>query len=149
MASFNGDAGTSEFSESVKLVTLDSLELGRCDFLKVDTEGYEYKALLGAVKTISKYKPYIFLESTHTAKVDGKYTNEVLLPLKTLSEMGYLLYLPAWKQSNGSYFIGIGPDFEMENFALLPFQPNDRFTFPGEAINIFAVHVDAVANLKN
>jgi len=32
------------------------------DFIKIDTEGYEYYILKGALKTINKYKPIILLE---------------------------------------------------------------------------------------
>jgi len=42
--------------------TIDSLALNSCDLIMLDTEGYEYKALLGAKKTIEKYKPLLCLE---------------------------------------------------------------------------------------
>ena len=32
------------------------------DFIKIDTEGYEYYILKGGIKTIKKYKPVIQLE---------------------------------------------------------------------------------------
>jgi hypothetical protein len=31
--------------------------------IKLDIEGYEYKAFLGAVKTIKKFKPIIYIEN--------------------------------------------------------------------------------------
>lgn len=59
----NAGAGHIEFgSGDIKLVTLDSLNLRRCDFLKLDIEGCEYEALLGAQKTISIHRPIMWIE---------------------------------------------------------------------------------------
>lgn len=49
----------------VKSTTMDSFFYDNdipVDFIKIDTEGYEYFILKGAQKTISKYKPIIQLE---------------------------------------------------------------------------------------
>jgi FkbM family methyltransferase len=45
----------------VNVTTLDSLGLAP-DFIKIDTEGWEYYILLGAMETINKYKPVIQIE---------------------------------------------------------------------------------------
>ncbi len=47
--------------ETIRVVTLDSLSLVP-SFMKIDVEGYEYFALQGAEKTITKYHPTILLE---------------------------------------------------------------------------------------
>lgn len=49
-------------TELMSCLPLDWLHLGRLDFMKLDIEGYEYYALLGAVRTILKFKPIICLE---------------------------------------------------------------------------------------
>lgn len=54
-------------SESVELMTLDDYcamnSIGRIDFIKVDTEGYEFEVLSGAKETISELRPqFIQLE---------------------------------------------------------------------------------------
>jgi FkbM family methyltransferase len=50
----------------VELTTLDAvaeeLKLDRLDLLKIDVEGFELDVLLGATKTIEKFKPKIFME---------------------------------------------------------------------------------------
>lgn len=46
----------------VPMMTIDSLNVDACDLLQLDVEGYEEHALLGAQKTIEKYKPVIVLE---------------------------------------------------------------------------------------
>jgi FkbM family methyltransferase len=53
------DDGTVE----VKCITLDSLDLPKISGLKIDVEGYEYKVLKGAEKTINKYRPVILYEA--------------------------------------------------------------------------------------
>jgi len=47
---------------AVKAVTLDSLELDRCDFIKLDLEGAELIALKGAKKLIDLHRPIIQCE---------------------------------------------------------------------------------------
>lgn len=42
---------------SVKIVSLDDIIVDKVDFIKADIEGFEYKMLLGAEKTLKKYKP--------------------------------------------------------------------------------------------
>ena len=41
---------------------IDELDLPACDLIQLDIEGYEYFALLGAIKTIEKYHPVIVVE---------------------------------------------------------------------------------------
>jgi len=43
-------------------IDIDSLELEKVDFIKIDTEGYEEKTLYGAEKTIKKFRPIIAIE---------------------------------------------------------------------------------------
>jgi FkbM family methyltransferase len=46
----------------VKLITIDSLNLQRLDFLKMDVEGMEIEALNGALETIKTHKPQLLIE---------------------------------------------------------------------------------------
>jgi FkbM family methyltransferase len=46
----------------VRTVRIDDLNLYRLDFIKLDVEGYECKALSGAMKTIEKFRPFIWVE---------------------------------------------------------------------------------------
>lgn len=43
-------------------IVVDNLNLQACDLIQLDIEGYELNALLGAVKTIKKYRPVICVE---------------------------------------------------------------------------------------
>lgn len=51
-----------EYSNSFKVVTIDSLKLDRCDFIKIDVEGYELEILKGAQDTIKRFKPKMLIE---------------------------------------------------------------------------------------
>lgn len=48
--------------QEVDVVTLDSLDLHRLDFLKLDVEGYEIQALTGGLQTLQKHRPWIWIE---------------------------------------------------------------------------------------
>jgi len=43
-------------------VTIDELGLGSCGFIKLDLQGFDYFALLGAEQTLRRFKPPIYLE---------------------------------------------------------------------------------------
>lgn len=47
----------------VEQITIDSLNLPRCDLLYLDIEGYEMMALAGAKVTIQKFRPVVVLET--------------------------------------------------------------------------------------
>lgn len=52
----------SENHEKVEVIPFDSLNTDKCDFIKVDIEGMERAFLLGAEKTINKFRPIMYLE---------------------------------------------------------------------------------------
>lgn len=54
--------------ERVGIVTIDSLELSRCDLIKVDVEGMEEEVIAGAEQTIAKFRPVLYLENDRVEK---------------------------------------------------------------------------------
>lgn len=46
----------------IEMRTIDSFKLERCDFIKIDVEGFELDVLQGAIKTIQKCKPKMYIE---------------------------------------------------------------------------------------
>ena len=51
--------------EEIETMTVDSLNLTECDYIKIDVEGFEPLVLMGAEETIRKFKPTILFESNH------------------------------------------------------------------------------------
>ena len=47
----------------VQTMAIDDLHLDQCDFIKLDIEGDELKALVGAKRTIEEFQPVMFLET--------------------------------------------------------------------------------------
>jgi FkbM family methyltransferase len=80
-------ANNNEFREEdvIKVITLDSLNIFKCDLIKVDVQGYELKLFMGAQKTINTFKPIIFLENY----VEDKTS---ILTKNHLIELGYDFY---------------------------------------------------------
>lgn len=55
----------------VRMITVDSLELTQCNFMKIDVEGDELAVLRGANETIHRFRPFMCIEvnpSTLTRK---------------------------------------------------------------------------------
>ena len=46
----------------VSVTAIDDMDLPRLDFFKLDVEGYEVPALQGALKTIQRHRPWIWVE---------------------------------------------------------------------------------------
>jgi FkbM family methyltransferase len=57
------DSSTTNVGEEVSMITIDSLNLQNCDYMKIDVEGAERMVIAGAANTIKKYKPIICYES--------------------------------------------------------------------------------------
>lgn len=69
-----------------KAISIDSLNLPSCGFLKLDVEGAEHKALQGAVITIEKYRPFILVEMNNLGKRFGIRDGDTA---KLIKSMGY------------------------------------------------------------
>ena len=63
----NNSKGKGEFIK-IKTETLDNLKIQRVNFLKIDVEAFEKEVIEGGLNTISRDKPYLFIESWITDK---------------------------------------------------------------------------------
>lgn len=52
-----------ETDDPIITMSIDHWHLKQCDFIKLDIEGAELKALKGGIRTIEKFKPVMFIES--------------------------------------------------------------------------------------
>jgi FkbM family methyltransferase len=73
----------------VPLITIDSLNLPGCDLLQLDIEGFELKALRGAINTINKFKPVLCIELCE--KWLNRYNNNSIEVFKFIENLGYTL----------------------------------------------------------
>ncbi len=64
--------------DEFEVMTIDGLNLDRCDMIQLDIEGYELFALKGGVKTIDRFHPVICLELKSTGLKYGIEDNEVI-----------------------------------------------------------------------
>jgi FkbM family methyltransferase len=87
-----GGLGFGEDGEEVKAVTIDSLSLNECDFIKLDLEGAEPLALIGATETIKKLHPTVLFEHNHhqlSDKIYEEFGAEKRTSFEILSSLGY------------------------------------------------------------
>lgn len=82
-----GGIGIGEGGEQVSIVTIDSLGLDACDFIKIDVEGAEALVLMGAKETIAKYKPVICFEYIPGMKTDHLENLFQLQKIKDVKEL--------------------------------------------------------------
>lgn len=73
-------------SASVETIMIDSLDLPRVSLIKLDIEGAEREALIGAKNLIARDRPVIILECQLPE------TDPLLNPLKVLTEWGYVFF---------------------------------------------------------
>lgn len=90
--------------EECEMITLDSLNLDGCDFIKMDIQGAEPLAIKGGENTIKKYKPIIFFEYTPgdpDTNIDPSHINMDSIPdmMELLEYLGYKNF----KQIEGNF----------------------------------------------
>ena len=70
--------------EPVEQISIDSLNLNQCHFMKIDVEGMECQVLKGAKETIGRHRPILYVEN------DREEHSEELIRL--IASMNYRLY---------------------------------------------------------
>jgi FkbM family methyltransferase len=73
----------------VDVFPLDALALTRCDFIKMDVEGFEPFLIRGAIQTLKKFHPLIFCELNDGALARYGFTKADII--KPLTDLGYRL----------------------------------------------------------
>ena len=77
--------------ETATTIALDSLNIPKLDFIKLDIQGFEYKALIGGINTIKNNMPTIFIENYDGRCADDQIEQE-RAPINLLLELGYKGY---------------------------------------------------------
>jgi len=89
-----GGIGLGQHGQTVRMMTVDELDLQQCDYMKIDVEGAEILVLLGRQKTIQSFQPLIWFECTDKTITEEMKTSlsleEELPSVETyLSSFGY------------------------------------------------------------
>lgn len=77
--------GNHHSGQAVPVVTIDSLNLSSCEFIKADVEGMEESALRGAENTIKQFLPMLYVENDRQEKA-FELTSYI-------SSLGYRMFL--------------------------------------------------------
>lgn len=72
-------------TDIVPMVTVDSLDLARCDLIKIDTEGFESQVVEGAHRTLDTHRPVLYIEVHDRENLQRLHTR--------LKPLGYSLFL--------------------------------------------------------
>ncbi len=81
---FGGIELSSEGGERVNVLTIDSLQLPACQFIKIDVEGREQSVIAGAAQTIARFRPALYVEN------DRRHQSADLI--RQIRELGYTCY---------------------------------------------------------
>jgi len=111
--------------ERVKVNTIDSFQLTRCNFIKIDVEGMERAVLAGAVETIKRHKPILYVENDRE--------NKSAELISYIHSLGYRMF---WH---------LPPLFNSKNF-----YENSHNIFGKNvlSINMLCIHKDIPINLQ-
>ena len=86
--------------EAIKLMCLDELMLERLDFIKLDVEGYELKALKGGERLIDAYRPIMWIEMNEGAlEKQGASAREIFTFL-----LGYGYEIKSYPENGGPQY---------------------------------------------
>jgi len=80
-----GELHISDVGQECLSLALDKIDdIYAPDIIKIDVEGHEYEVFLGALETITEYKPIIFYENMHCSDADKIYD--------MLKQLNYRIY---------------------------------------------------------
>ncbi len=94
---FGGIELSSAGGEPVDVLTIDSLRLPACQFIKIDVEGREQSVIAGAAQTIARFSPVLYVEN------DRRHQSADLI--RQIRDLGYTCYwhLPPLYQPDNFY----------------------------------------------
>jgi hypothetical protein len=87
--------GDHKDGEAVPVVRIDDLPLPGCHLLKIDVEGMERIVLSGAVKTLERFKPFLYVENDRTDR-----STELIRYIDSLEYAMYWHHPPLFNAKN-------------------------------------------------
>jgi FkbM family methyltransferase len=131
---------------SINTRRLDSLDLPKPDFIKMDVEGHEIEVVKGGQNTLKLARPYLVFES----KPNHLQPDKVLDIFFFLARLGYNFFVPAIQREPRArnFLIPAGwlPAANDDGLALIPFIPEMRLLCLSE-FNVFACHESRLPEL--
>lgn len=114
------------------MMTIDSLQLKRLDFVKIDVEGHEREVVLGAMDNITAFRPAMIVETINRFSLTQSNTGHMHWLIDRLAPLGYRfwhLVTPAFNSSNwrGDPDNIFGPMVSHDMLCL----PGERFAVDG------------------
>ena len=112
-------------TESVDVVTVDSLKLKRCHLIKIDVEGAEQDVLQGAHATIARLRPLLWVENNDEAQSASL--------ISRLRALGYALHWHFDTRFNPRNFRGAAENIfakarrPSSNLLCVPVEESDRW----------------------
>ena len=106
--------GDYQSGEDVPLISLDSLDLPQCHFIKIEVVGMEREFLQGAKNTTARHQPFLYVENdskgyagkTPEAYVPRDNQEEANALIRLIDGMGYDMYWHAPPYYNSNNFLG-------------------------------------------
>lgn len=111
---------------TVKVITVDSLNLTQCHFMKVDVEGMERDVIQGARRTIRKCRPLMYVENDRAQKSEDL--------IRAIDALGYKMFWHRAPLFNPGNFNGNGENVFGRiislNMLCLPSELNPQTNLP-------------------
>jgi len=112
-----------EHGTEVDVVTIDSLNLSRCDLLKIDVEGMELAVLRGARRTIENRRPILYVANHRREQSPAL--------IEFLQSLDYVLY---WH---------VAPLFDAENF----YENQENVFGAAASVNMLGIHKSVTTDI--
>jgi FkbM family methyltransferase len=106
--------------EVVELTTIDNLHLPKLDFIKLDVQGFELKALKGGENTIKSNYPIMFIENYLNLEVDQQV-------MQLLEDWGYIIYRLLCTENKEDCII-VHPERHIEEIKFIETQDKIKWT---------------------
>jgi FkbM family methyltransferase len=98
-----GDLSVGAGGEEINIKTIDSLDLPKIDFIKIDVQGYEKFVLEGGVETIKKDKPTLIVELENFQLTKFGYDDSNIF--KLLKDIGYIPFYLEYDYPSDHIFV--------------------------------------------
>lgn len=99
----NGGMCYAKSGGDIEVIAIDSLNLTRLDYMKIDCEGYELEVLLGAENTIDLLHPAMLIEINEMTLIRAGITR---------------LDIYGWLDTHGYKYANIYPEFGLDEYQM-------------------------------